>query len=993
MAMDRLRQSCCFMRTTALVVLVCFTSLILFQPVAFATESLVDVALVDTLAAPTGVSKSGRLDAALNDVDTVLAELQPSADLGSIPTETRDKLNKLLESIDISDNDILERFSGVESHLGSIAASAVIMQRQQNAVAAYRQDMVILRSNLQAIVGADTPAALQQTVTAARKHLAAKRQKRSHEPLDPQQLPFHVPAAGVRKPKTAATGLSALIPPRLIKLASHTLTSAMLIPPVAPQPEDLQASDEVQLTPAIRALAAELGNNPVSIFNWVSNELAFVPTYGAIQGSQMALETRKANAFDTASLLLALLRAADIPARYVYGTVELPVEQMMNWVGGAGTPEAALKLLAQGGIPSEGLVQGGRITHIRMEHVWVEAWVDYYPSRGAVNRQGDSWVAMDGSFKQYQYTSGLDVSQAAGFDAEAFVQQLSQSVQVDDIEGWVSGVDAALIETTLDDYRQQIEDQIARDNPDVTVADILGGKTIIPQQRDILPTALPYHVVARAESFARLSASMRHDFRYAIYATALDRTLDNPAFVFERSLPILAGSKLTLGFVPETADDAALIESYLPQPHADGTPILDEEWPAELPGYLIKLTAEFRVDGVVVQRGGSFTLGDEFYSRMALHSPGEGWQGVSNSAIAGSTMAIDVAGVSASATQMQALSHRTQATSQALLQGAGEVKTEHFIGDMLYGTVLAYFSMLNMFRDIAASAQGVISYPLPSLGSFQTDMNVTHVFGVPMAVSEGGLLMDIDRSAAVVVDKNGDNSRQAGFNAMMGMFSSLLENVVPEQMLSTDEQPVEGVSAAKALMLANQQGQKIYRVTSDNSASVLPALMADTGVKTDISNAIAAGMQATVHESPITLGQWSGTGYIITDPETGSGAYRISGGANGGWADVGGMITPVLTFWETWDVAAMGNKFSKFSNSLGAIGAILGAMTFAVETWEECKDVGAKILVLGLMAGFIAIIGSTLTALALSPLASILFSVVANFIADNFMRGIRSIAC
>ena len=33
---------------------------------------------------------------------------------------------------------------------------------------------------------------------------------------------------------------------------------------------------------------------------------------------------------DTASLLIALLRAAGIPARYVYGSVEVPAEQMMT---------------------------------------------------------------------------------------------------------------------------------------------------------------------------------------------------------------------------------------------------------------------------------------------------------------------------------------------------------------------------------------------------------------------------------------------------------------------------------------------------------------------------------------------------------------------------------------------------------------------------------------------------------------------------------------
>ena len=56
---------------------------------------------------------------------------------------------------------------------------------------------------------------------------------------------------------------------------------------------------------------------------------------------QDTLDKKRGNAVDTASLLVALLRSANIPARYVYGTVEMPVDKAMNWVGGAKTGEMA----------------------------------------------------------------------------------------------------------------------------------------------------------------------------------------------------------------------------------------------------------------------------------------------------------------------------------------------------------------------------------------------------------------------------------------------------------------------------------------------------------------------------------------------------------------------------------------------------------------------------------------------------------------------------
>jgi hypothetical protein len=70
-------------------------------------------------------------------------------------------------------------------------------------------------------------------------------------------------------------------------------------------------------------------------------------------------------------------------ARYVYGTVDLPVEQVMNWVGNAKTVEAAQQILGQGGIPNTALVKDGKASTIRLEHVWVEAFVSCFPSRGA----------------------------------------------------------------------------------------------------------------------------------------------------------------------------------------------------------------------------------------------------------------------------------------------------------------------------------------------------------------------------------------------------------------------------------------------------------------------------------------------------------------------------------------------------------------------------------------------------------------------------------
>ncbi|MCG6535769.1 MAG: transglutaminase-like domain-containing protein, partial [Syntrophales bacterium LBB04] len=150
-----------------------------------------------------------------------------------------------------------------------------------------------------------------------------------------------------------------------------------------PPSADLAETIDVQLTPAIKAKAAELNYSPVKIYNWVRNNVEYVPTYGSIQGADMCLQTLQGNDFDIASLLIALLRASGIHARYVYGTIELPIDKVMNWVGGFTSANAAVGFIASAGTPVAGLITGGKISAVRMEHIWVEAYVKYIPSRGA----------------------------------------------------------------------------------------------------------------------------------------------------------------------------------------------------------------------------------------------------------------------------------------------------------------------------------------------------------------------------------------------------------------------------------------------------------------------------------------------------------------------------------------------------------------------------------------------------------------------------------
>lgn len=168
------------------------------------------------------------------------------------------------------------------------------------------------------------------------------------------------------------------------------------------------AQAEVRASQETSDLASALDYSPIRIFNWVYENIAYEPYYGSLKGAQATLISRAGNATDQASLLVALLRASNIPARYVKGTIEVrdsaPAGQngrVARWVG-AKSYEGALAILAQGRIRGLQLALDASASPvgIRMTHVWVEACVPYAHYRGArVDTVGHRWIPLDSSFK------------------------------------------------------------------------------------------------------------------------------------------------------------------------------------------------------------------------------------------------------------------------------------------------------------------------------------------------------------------------------------------------------------------------------------------------------------------------------------------------------------------------------------------------------------------------------------------------------------------
>ena len=464
---------------------------------------------------------------ALQRVDNVLTRLQAQLEQGQPGNRQKDELRQLRQTLKQLDRAMLRSFERIEQHINDQLLPDEIRIRHYTAHVKYEQTLATLLAGLDEIDNSSDSAAQLSTID----NLKALLNEGPIAPIDT--------APSLELAKSASTTDMAVAEPVAKPL---NLTGKAL----APQPDDLAPTVDAPLTAEITALAQSLNNNPVAIFNWVHDHIDFVLSFGSLQGAALTLATRRGNAHDTASLLIALLRAASIPARYGQGTAEIPLPTLLNMFGNVTTAEAALELLSQGGIPHETVVDGGEVVALRLAHVWVEAWVDFEPSRGAIHIAGDRWIPMDASFKRYHDQAPVAIPPASGSNLS---QNLTAHSVFNTSEGWVSQLDAVSLDNALSDDQHQLDASLGAS---ATVADALGQRRIISAQRPILAAGLPYRLTQRLEPVAVLADTQRHYLTVNLYANSQDAASGSAVLSHELVLPAVADQSLSLRFVPAT---------------------------------------------------------------------------------------------------------------------------------------------------------------------------------------------------------------------------------------------------------------------------------------------------------------------------------------------------------------------------------------------------------------------------------------------------------
>jgi transglutaminase-like putative cysteine protease len=228
-------------------------------------------------------------------------------------------------------------------------------------------------------------------------------------------------AVSASTPLLAATGWASLAG----RAVAAEAAPAVVLPPDFSQwlvrTMDADTADVEML-----AALAQTGGDPAAIFAFVRG-LGYEAYRGSLRGTRGTLWSQAGNSLDQSSLLIAMLRAAGIPARYRHGALNQAAAQTLI-AGMFPTPTTILGQV-EDGAPVSDPVNDPALLAAAQDHWWVEAffdgeWRELDPSfaNAAVGQRFASQIAGDGTDQIAEAPDAWRPKVTVRLDVESFSQ-------------------------------------------------------------------------------------------------------------------------------------------------------------------------------------------------------------------------------------------------------------------------------------------------------------------------------------------------------------------------------------------------------------------------------------------------------------------------------------------------------------------------------------------------------------------------------------------
>ena len=135
-----------------------------------------------------------------------------------------------------------------------------------------------------------------------------------------------------------------------------------------------------------------------------------------------------------------------------------------------------------------------------------------------------------------------------------------------------------------------------------------------------------------------------------------------------------------------------------------------------------------------------------------------------------------------------------------------------------------------------------------------------YFFMFPWKVSQGPRSIDVQRNILNPVSEIGDSAVETTWMLSVGSMSSAAKHAVLEGLYGSD-----AASAIKVLAVAAQQGIPVYTVDAANVDVVMPQLNVPLVVADSVRAAAENGWTVTCPQRSVTIADWTGYGWLITD--------------------------------------------------------------------------------------------------------------------------------
>ena len=577
---------------------------------------------------------------------------------------------------------------------------------------------------------------------------------------------------------------------------------------------------ETKMTEEMADLADHL-KTPLAVYEYLYNNLNSEFYATSRKGAIGTYEQNGGSDVDCSSLLIAMLRYLGYDAEYVTGEVKITAQQLIDLTG-AKDIATAEKIFLMG---------NRKVTRIngtiyRFTHTWVKANID------------DVEYDLDVYLKKYDRVDGIS--------------KIANSEQ---------------IQNAASDLKDPADIFTAANSIDVTAVSedlSIAGKAIHQVKISKLPSKVRFEKAGETEKLHDIitSTTVQTDKLYLGFNGGYQKDISAPTAVI---------SSISIGYVPNDSIYDLLGDGSKPRDIYS----LSGDY---LATYSNAISPALYIDNkIIYEWDGALTkLGEKQTMNIAVVSDGHKYEETKEMLVGTlNALIVDTQNVSAQALYT-ALSRLPETEEDKAKVTENNFFNDEYAGNYLQLVGTTYFAEYDVQSKLLSSAREVYSERELSFGFISYIPEITERLYQVSISKTGSFQFDILGNIRSGVSYNGNADDEKTWRFADGYVSSLLESDVLEQFTG-----IESVSTAAVLAEAEDEGIDIVVINSKN-ADIISTLELSAHDIQEITNEVNAGNTIITPCKNITVGNWTGTGYIVENETKGSLAFKLSSGLNGG---------------------------------------------------------------------------------------------------------------